>query len=226
MPTLRQIGDAEYELDYGTMRFGLRCDAGRLRATGGGSSRDPIDDIDWDEYVEQAEIQANELLPELAVFDTPDLVVLPHVLSVCDTELMNWIAHHPQELGRVDSRVFEEIIAAILKTFGFEVQLTPQTRDGGYDILAVKKDIIGIKTHYIVECKHPSKTQKVGVVPVRTLYGVKEKTRAEHAILVTDYRFTRDAWEFANDPHVWNLHLKDKDALVEWLDEYRRQKTL
>jgi HJR/Mrr/RecB family endonuclease len=109
------------------------------------------------------------------------------------------------------------------KSFDFEVELTSQTRDGGYDILAVKRDKLGIVTHYIIECKHPVKN-KIGVQPIRELYGVKEEKKIEHAILVTNYYFTQDAWKFSKSPHIWNLYLKDREALLKWIETYKKLK--
>ncbi|MHB1415587.1 MAG: restriction endonuclease, partial [Chloroflexota bacterium] len=43
----------------------------------------------------------------------------------------------PSYVEHLTARQFEEVIAAVLKNQGFQVELTARTRDGGYDILAV-----------------------------------------------------------------------------------------
>jgi hypothetical protein len=42
----------------------------------------------------------------------------------------------PDALYRIEPRDFEHVVAEILRDMGYDVYLTPQTRDGGRDILA------------------------------------------------------------------------------------------
>src|SRR5271166_1023037 len=45
----------------------------------------------------------------------------------------------PQQLLELDSRQFEELVAEIWHRFGYSVELTLRTRDGGRDVIAVRK---------------------------------------------------------------------------------------
>lgn len=132
-------------------------------------------------------------------------------------ELIEYFATHPNELYRMPPRRFEELVADILRRRGFVVDLTRFTKDGGRDILACIHDGIGVSTKYIVECKRYSPDTRVGIVPVRALYGVKGRETVDHALLATTSTFTRGAIEFAHDPRVVNLHLRDFHDIVGWL---------
>lgn len=81
----------------------------------------------------------------------------------------------------MDPRKFEELIAELLRAKGYEVELTPRTRDGGFDILAIKKGDLG-SALTLVECKRYAETNKVDVGIVRGLYGVVEEKRATQGL--------------------------------------------
>jgi HJR/Mrr/RecB family endonuclease len=96
--------------------------------------------------------------------------------------LIQYLAQHPERLQEIDPRKFEEIVADIFQDRGFEVALTPRTRDGGRDINAVYKSSLG-SFLYLVECKRYRSSNKVGVEIVRALYGVKQRERATMGVL-------------------------------------------
>ena len=117
------------------------------------------------------------------------------------------------------SRDFERLIAHLLETTGFDVELTAASRDGGYDIVAFSSDSIGIKTKYIVECKRYHPDNPVGVQLVRSLYGIKDLNKAQHAVLATTSYFTRDAIAFKEKPSVLGLHYKDVNDIMALLND-------
>ena len=143
-------------------------------------------------------------------------------IQATEQELIKYLQNHPHSVYEIPPREFEKIVAELLHSFGFDVELTQQTRDGGYDIVAFSKDRLGIRTKYIVECKRygPDKPIRVGLV--RALYGVKGKLHADHALLATTSYFTADAENFAKEPTVLNLHLKDFETIQEWLAAYQQ----
>lgn len=110
-----------------------------------------------------------------------------------------------------------------MKSLGFEVELTAQTRDGGADIIALHRDKLGIQTRYLVECKRWKQERKVSVDFVRALYGVKEINKADHAVFVTTGRFTRDAYALAKTGRARNLTLVDYEKLQEWFKNYLKE---
>ena len=89
-------------------------------------------------------------------------------------KLISELAGNPDRLAVLDPHEFELIVAEILASQGYKVQVTPPTRDGGYDVLAVQADALGIESTYAVEVKRCSPKNKVGVDIVRRLLGVKE----------------------------------------------------
>lgn len=120
------------------------------------------------------------------------------------------------QLLALSPRGFEEYIAEIWNRFGYTVELTSRTHDGGRDVVAVKKAVSEVR--YIIECKRYDESHKIGVGLVRSLYGVKTHDRATKAFLATTSTFTRGALEFW-EPHRWELELKDYEGVREWATE-------
>lgn len=143
------------------------------------------------------------------------------ISSVVSEKLIAHLAAHPDELRTFDRRIFEELVAELFDGFGYEVELTKRTRDGGRDVIAVRHREVDVK--YLIECKRPDPGHKVGVRPVRELFGVKADEGATKAILATTAEFTPDALLFFGR-HRWELEPRDHSGLLEWLDHYLRSR--
>ena len=170
-------------------------------------------------------VRARKLLAldDLIIAQTLDEVSddLSQALIICNEEVLRYVERKPERIQSLSPREFEKLILEILRHYGFDVELTRHTKDGGRDIIGCTTDGLGIPTRYIVECKKYSPSNRVGVVPVRALYGVKKSENVDHAILATTSTFTKGAWEFASRPEVWNLHLKDYQEIQQWINQAR-----
>lgn len=136
--------------------------------------------------------------------------------------LIDAILKNPELIRKIDPRKFEELIAHVFSRAGFGVELTKQTRDGGFDILAIRDDL-GIRAKYIIECKRYAETNHVSVDLVRNLYGVQMATGANKSILATTSTFTPDAKKFATATQMteWAMDLKDYDDVMDWVKASR-----
>lgn len=144
---------------------------------------------------------------------------LVEAVSTINAELITYLKQHPEGLYIIEPRQFEELVAELLASFGWEVALTPKTNDGGYDIFAVAKNIApGVNAAWIVECKRYARELKVGVEIVRALYGAKSSLDGVNAMLATTSYFTRGARQFKSSRY--NLELRDYADVVEWLEAY------
>jgi restriction system protein len=111
--------------------------------------------------------------------------------------------------------MFEEVVADLLSRQGYEVTVTPASRDGGKDIYAAKKDIVG-SFLYIVECKKYSPDDRVGVGLIRQLYGVVQAEKATAGIMATTSFFTKGAQEFQSRV-AYQISLQDYFGIQKWL---------
>jgi hypothetical protein len=139
----------------------------------------------------------------------------PRQLEICSAveRLIEEATISRDRLLDLSPREFEEFIAGIWNRFGYAVELTARTRDGGRDVVAIRKAESEVR--YIIECKRYAEAEKVGVALVRALYGVKTHEGATKAFLATTSSFTRGAIEFW-DSHQWELELKDYEGVREW----------
>jgi hypothetical protein len=141
------------------------------------------------------------------------------LLEPVNEELIAYFAKNPDALYDLSPRKFEALVADVLADMGYDVTLTPSSKDGGRDVLAALNVPTG-KILTIVECKRYSKERKIGVAAVERLLWVAEQyDRASCAMLATTSFFTKGAKKLERD-YEWRLQLKDFDNLSEWLHKF------
>ena len=131
-------------------------------------------------------------------------------------EILAYFAKHPEMLFSVPPRKFEELIASIFRNSGFLVELTPETRDGGVDIIAVRHDKITGDTLHLIECKRYLPDNKVGIGVVQRMMGVVEMHRATQGLIVTTSDFSREA-RLCADTSKHRLALNAYTDIAKWL---------
>lgn len=127
---------------------------------------------------------------------------------------------NPKLIYGLNSREFERFLAKIFESFGFEVQITAQTRDGGADLICLL-DKKGVLLKVAVEAKRYKPSRPVTVELVRSFVGANEELRANKLVYVTTSRYTRDAMQYAQSPGLTHLlELKKMDDVIRWSQEY------
>ena len=110
-------------------------------------------------------------------------------------------------------------MAELLRDMGYEVELTPETRDGGRDILAA----FGLPHGEIltlVECKRFRPDRKVGIdILERFLWVMDRRDKASCGLIATTFYFSPEAIATERD-YQWRLRLRDFEGLKEWLGKY------
>ncbi len=134
------------------------------------------------------------------------------------TKVISRLSRSPEELFAMAPRVFEKLVSELLTREGMDVTLTPPSRDGGKDILALAQTPFG-KQLYLVECKRNARENPIGVTVVRSLYGVVMKENASSGLIVTTSQFTSDAKSFA-EPVQYRMGLVDFQSLLGWIKKH------
>lgn len=147
--------------------------------------------------------------------DSDDLSI---ILVDINKELKSYLARNPHRLYNLSPRNFEELVADILKDFGFDVSLTPTTRDGGKDILAYMRNQICSYLMF-VECKKWKPDKHVGIEVVQRLHGVQQANNANKSMIITTSYFSNPAIE-ESKRYEYLMALKDYNDLVLWLKSY------
>lgn len=145
---------------------------------------------------------------------TPNAIVDPI------QEIKRYLAEHPEKLYNLNPRRFEELIADILKDFGFDTELTKATRDGGRDIYAYVRNAV---TSFLmfVECKRWASHRKVGINVVQRVHGAAKAGGAHKAMIVTTSFFTLPAQQERRKIEK-EFDLVDYESLKGWLTRYNQ----
>lgn len=139
-----------------------------------------------------------------------------HLVSVINSVLLEYLRSNPKELRKLPPRLYEELIAELLERDGWSTELTLPTRDGGYDIHAIRS-IEGLRFSLIVEAKRWREDRPVGVAVLRELYTVKQRQHASKAMLATTSYVSGPALKEFQDVIPWELEIREFQDLIDWL---------
>lgn len=171
-------------------------------------------------YASMLELE-NQLVIETNLFkETENLLEVPNLeLITVDNLIQDYFKNHPEEIYKLSSRKFEELIACIIQDMGYEVELTQATRDGGRDIIArIRTGLSVFLTH--IECKKYNPDNKVGVKIIREVTGVHHLRNADKSVIITSSYFTKSAIEEAQKAESY-LTLHDFNNLSAMLMDYK-----
>lgn len=87
--------------------------------------------------------------------DSLDVDTYSYERNMGDEVEYDFILQNREEIYKLSSRGFEELVAELLRQQRFEVELTPETRGGGCDIIATK-NIMSHPFMLLIECKRKS----------------------------------------------------------------------
>ena len=163
----------------------------------------------------------NDLFGLLHLSDPPPQLI--DAVAFLNAEVIAYLKKHPADLYKMNPRRFEEMIAEILASLGWDVSLTAATRDGGYDIFAISSDrYVGGRHSWLVECKRWSPGRKVGIEVVRGLYGVRELNsafRGANVMIATTSDFSKEVLRCQTSRY--DLELRNYENILRWIDAYR-----
>ncbi|MCI1753615.1 MAG: restriction endonuclease [Flavobacteriales bacterium] len=140
------------------------------------------------------------------------------IITDIDNEIKKFFRKYPDKMYNLNPRKFEELIASIFQDLGFNVQLTPATRDGGRDIIASLRNSVASFLTY-VECKRYAPKNKIDVSIIRQVQGVHYTNKPSKSIIVTTSFFTKAAIKEAKKIEH-QLELKDFNDITKWLENY------
>lgn len=111
------------------------------------------------------------------------------------------------EVDKMSGRRFEEFLQALLRSKGYQVQLTPASGDYGADLILT---INGRKI--IAQAKRYSKN--VGIRAVQEIASAQKHYKAEECWVITNSFFTEQARKLAQSNEV---KLVDRKQLMNWM---------
>lgn len=157
------------------------------------------------------------LLPEDSGELKPDIIITE---TSRVKEIIKRIYLENSFLNQLEPRKFEEIIAELLFEKGFEVELTKQTRDNGYDIIALKR-LSDFPVKFLVECKRYRRDRPIGIEIIRSFYDVIKEEKANKGIIFTTSYFSATSIK-RKEKEGTLLDLKDRKDVIDWVNDYLR----
>jgi restriction system protein len=111
---------------------------------------------------------------------------------------------------------FEDLCAGLFSAKGYSAKTTGIGADGGVDVYLFKPG--ANKPLGIIQCKAWAKN-KVGVKPIRELFGVMSAEQVPLGVFINSGDFTADARSFAKGKHIKLLTGKDLLGLINQLPQ-------
>jgi hypothetical protein len=132
-------------------------------------------------------------------------------------EICKALTRHEIQLHDLPPRKFEEFVASVFENHGYHVELTKATRDGGYDIIAIRENPIDQELRMLIECKRYAPNKPVGISVIRELWGVILDPANEFhcGMVATSSRLSLDAKNVLSTTH-WRLSELDHNAIMKF----------
>jgi HJR/Mrr/RecB family endonuclease len=151
------------------------------------------------------------------LFGLFDLDVPEHLRTARKTETQK--GARKGGLKDISPRDMELLVERLYRAMGYSARVTPQTRDGGIDVEALR-DTVSDREKLAIQCKH--QTAVVGREVLQKLLGVISADPTYSAgVIVTSSEFSADARQFAQQNG--RLRLVDRSALERLLAHHRVQ---
>ncbi len=132
-----------------------------------------------------------------------------------DKSIIEIVKNNFDEIDKLSPIEFENLVAQLFQSYGYEAELTPPFKDGGYDIFLKKKDIFG-DINIIVEVKKYRPDRVIGLSVLRSLAGAMQFNKISKGILVTTSNISTAAKNFESD--YSNISIIDRMKLKEMIN--------
>lgn len=148
-------------------------------------------------------------------------VTPPHIL-MNNKEHPSWSL---ELINKLEWKRFEELCANYFSAKGYRAEVSRQGADGGIDIFLYKDSYSETAVFGIVQCKAWN-TYKVGVKPVRELFGVMAAEKAPLGVFITSGVYTKEALNFSEGKPLKLLTGESLLKLIESLPEDEQESLL
>jgi len=141
------------------------------------------------------------------------------IISPISNNIINYLKTNPDKIFDLCSRDFEIAMTEIYHKLGYDVEITPQTRDGGKDIIIRTPTNLGDFIYY-VECKKYASNYPVGVGIVKNMIGTITTDKVNGGIIATTSYFSSESIKFINENKLnYQIQMHDFNKIRSLLDE-------
>lgn len=139
------------------------------------------------------------------------------IIQECSRVLAKRIAACPEEFMDIEWRDLERIIATVFSDFGYDVDLTPSSKDGGKDVIVWYHG-----ESYIIEIKHWNKGKRVGKSYIRDFLNIVIRENRRLGLYLSSSGYTANAFETITYIDKIYFRYGDKSSMQLLLKMYER----
>ena len=138
------------------------------------------------------------------------------IIKDMSRQLAKRIALHPKEFMDIEWRDLERLIATVFSDFGYNVELTPASKDGGKDVIVWYRG-----ESYIIEIKHWN-GKKVGDRYISDFLNVIIKENRKSGLYLSSSGYTVNAFEILSKIERTKFRYGDRLSMQTLLKMYER----
>lgn len=138
------------------------------------------------------------------------------ILKNTSRQLAKLVAESPEQFMDIEWRDLERIIATVFSDFGYNVELTPASKDGGKDVIVWYKG-----ESYIIEIKH-WKNDKVKQSYISDFLQVVIRENRKTGLYLSSSGYTSNAFETLSEIEKPKFRYGDKTSMLYLLKMYER----
>ena len=136
-------------------------------------------------------------------------------------KFIDLIVKNPRYLDEIEWREMERLLSQVFEGLGFEVRLTPGSKDGGKDIVLTCQ--VKSTTHtYYVEVKHWRSGQRVGAGAVSDFLNVIVNEQVSGGLYLSTYGYCSNAIEGLTEIQRQTLRFGSESKIVSLCRSYVR----
>lgn len=155
-------------------------------------------------------------LDQVPSLDVAQINIIRRELS---RKLIELIASYPRALDEIEWREMERLLSEVFSGLGFDVTLTPGSKDGGKDIIL--KCLIASKSHtYYVEIKHWRSGQRVGSGALRDFLNIIVNEKVDGGLYLSTYGYCSNAIESLTEIQRETLRFGSESKVVSLCKSY------
>jgi len=134
-------------------------------------------------------------------------------------KLIKLILKNPRYLDEIEWREMERLLAEVFEGLGYEVRLTPGSKDGGKDIILTCH--VEAQAHsYYVEVKHWRSGQRVGTGAISDFLNVIVNEEVDGGLYLSTYGYCSNAIESLTEVQRQNLRFGSEHKVVALCKSY------
>jgi len=145
------------------------------------------------------------------------------LVKAISSEFARLIAHNVEVLQNLEWRQLEETMAEVFSGLGFKTTLTPESKDGGKDLI-LEYYVDGAGVTFYVELKHWRSPTRVGSGIITDFLKVIVRDGKQGGLLLSTYGFTNNAFEGLTEVTSRKLHFGEKDKIASLCQYYEKAK--